>query len=115
MLTLLDGPAKEAGIGTLFCQRAPLFLRVVVDTEGKWDALDQIDDEPDDGERIYVYRREGEAGCCHVRRFVHGRNASGFFATGNYRYQVDQPEDSIVRSRSRWQEWCLMQVEDGAI
>ena len=46
-LNLLDGPA----IGTYMCQRAPVYLRAVVGTDGKADVLDQWEDTPEPTER----------------------------------------------------------------
>ncbi len=52
MLTFLDGPA--AGL-SLLCARAPLLIRVVRSPSGRFDALDQVGDAPEFGERIFVY------------------------------------------------------------
>ena len=55
MTRFLDGPA--AG-NALMLRRAPLFLRVTIDAAGgKVDALDQLDDDPQDGETVHVYRQ----------------------------------------------------------
>lgn len=50
-----DGPAKEAAC--LMLERCPLYLRVVRSMDGKWDALDQLDDDPALGETIFIYKR----------------------------------------------------------
>lgn len=71
LLMVEDGPAKDAG--GLVAQRAPEFLRFVVDSQGHWDALDQLDDQVADDEQIYVYRRREGVG--HVRG--HGKGFSG--------------------------------------
>lgn len=59
-----DGPAKAAPV--LLLERAPLYLRVVRGIDGKWDALDQLDDDPAMGETIFIYkRRSSRAG--HIK------------------------------------------------
>lgn len=56
-----DGPAKDAPM--LMLHRVPLYLRVVRSMDGKWDALDQLDDDPEMGETIFIYKRlSGRAG-----------------------------------------------------
>ena len=62
MIQFLDGPAK----GTSLClNRAPMFLRVVIDPRGQVEALDQLDDTPEADEKIHVYRcTRGEGGGC---------------------------------------------------
>ena len=81
MIRLLDGPAA----GSYAVKRAPLYLRAVVDPDGKKDVLDQLDDEPDGIEKIHVYRRVTEAGSVHLN-FGGGKRgrATGFYATGDY-------------------------------
>lgn len=112
MIELMDGPAK----GTLLSlARAPRFLRVVVDTAGKVDAMDQVDDEPKDGETIHVYRREGEvtSGFACTR----GKGCRPLLGAA-YRLVDPQPEGdelAALRQTSRWQLWCLRQVKPGDI
>ena len=62
MTTFIDGPAKGQHLAL---KRAPRFLRVVV-ADGKWDALDQIEDEPRPGELVYAYEVHGPVGSCHI-------------------------------------------------
>jgi hypothetical protein len=50
-----DGPARGVEFPGV---RLPWFVRVVQHGQtGKWDILDQLDDEPRPGEVIYVYRQ----------------------------------------------------------
>lgn len=94
-----DGPAK----GQVLClKRAPFFLRVVCAADGKWDALDQPDDEPRADETIHVYKLKGTPGFCHVNR---GRNGSGWYAVATYVQTLVQPGDA-VRKICDWVDWC---------
>jgi hypothetical protein len=63
MTTFEDGPAKGQ---TLMLQRAPLFLRVVIDPSGKVDALDQLTDKPASNEKIFAYVLTAEPGRFHI-------------------------------------------------
>lgn len=70
-----DGPAEEAPM--LLLHRCPLYLRVVRGIDGKWDALDQLDDDPDLGETIYIYRRNStRAG--HIKGRTRGTSGPMF-------------------------------------
>ena len=84
--------------------RAPLFLRVVVDHE--WDALDQLEDTPKEGEILYAYKRKGEA----VRAFIDfsgkSRKASGLYAVADYEFYQPQPSQAEMRLYETWAEWC---------
>jgi len=62
MTTFKDGPAKGQ---TLMLRRAQMFLRVVQDPKGTWDALDQPDDTPKPEERLYAYRIDGQPAMAH--------------------------------------------------
>jgi hypothetical protein len=100
MTTFLDGPAEGQ---TLLLKRAPIFLRVVKGG-GKWDALDQPEDQPTPDEEIYAYRIEGEPGVCHVD--VRGARG-GFYTLAQYRLVPTQPEDRELRNTMSWRRWCL--------
>lgn len=91
-----DGPA--AGV-ELHLQRDPVFLRVVQARANNgcpsgWDALDQLDDEPNDREEIHVYKKvEGGFDCRH-------ESARGQFA--DYEHFPDIFGES-VRQTEAWQ------------
>lgn len=95
-----DGPAKGQ---TLMLKRAPHFLRVV-ETDGTWDALDQLDDQPEPQEKIYAYRRVGKPGMVHIN--TGRKNHGGFFSMAAYRFYSEQPADSQMRDSEQWQQWC---------
>ncbi len=95
-----DGPAKGQ---TLMLKRAPQFLRVV-EANGKWDALDQLDDKPEPQEKIYAYKRVGKPGMIHIN--MGRKNHGGFFPMAEYRFCSEQPPDCGMRDKERWQWWC---------
>lgn len=102
MTRFIDGPAKSH---TLFLKRAPIFLRVVTDSTGEWDALDQLTDTPRFGEKIFVYQLVSGRTRVHLQRRVKGRRVCGFYEGGEYRFVVDQPADEILRARESWEAW----------
>lgn len=101
MTKFLDGPA--AGI-TLSIRRAPVFLRVVRDHAGRWDALDQLSDTPRYGETVHVYRKASNDGSVHLR-------PGGWFQMATYRLHPEQPDVGTARSTNRWRAWCEAEVE----
>lgn len=100
------GPAHGQ---TLMLKRSPFFLRVVED-KGAFDALDQLDDQPRPGEKLYAYRREGEARMVHVNT---GRKpGGGFYPMATYRFMTPQPSESDMADRDLWRQWCRQNMED---
>lgn len=102
MIRLVDGPAA----GALALERAPIFLRAVVDPAGKIEALDQLDDKPEPGEKVYVYEQTAYRGQAFItlqrpRRCVHTHSA-------DYRHR-DDVDGEQVRDREAWRAWCLAQ------
>jgi len=100
MVTFLDGPAKGS---VLHLRRAPLLLRVVIDPEGKVDALDQLDDTPTANEAIRVCRRVGEAGMAIICSRGKGCQKA---AIAEYRLYKEQPSDDVMRDTKAWRKWC---------
>lgn len=103
MTTFQDGPAKGQ---RLMLRRAAHYLRVV-ESGGKFDALDQPDDQPEAGERLFAYEIVGEPSMCHIRASG-GRGGSYPIAT--YRLVADQPADADMRTTQAWHSWCARQV-----
>lgn len=98
-----DGPAQGQ---TLMIRRAPVFLRLTFDGK-KWDALDQLDDEPLQNETLHVYRITDMPGHIHLNT---GRKpGGGFFPLANYRFYQPQPMDEQVRTFAAWKSWCESQ------
>jgi hypothetical protein len=112
MTTFTNGIAHGV---TLSLQRAPLFLRVVINPAGKIDALDLLDDEPEACERIEVYICRQFRGIIHVSR--RPRSESGWYASADYQYLPEQPSEEITRDTDAWQTWCLRKRDeiDGVI
>lgn len=106
--TFMDGPAAGQGFDL---RRAPMYLRVVevVEQMGKFDALDQLDDEPREGERVHVYRIvPGSFGCVYV--CARGRGAlGGRYESGIYRYVPDVDGEQL-RETAAWRAWVDAQV-----
>src|SRR4051794_35138431 len=102
MTTFTDGPA--AGV-TLLIRRTPLFLRVVLNAKGKWDAIDQLSDRANYDEAVYAYRKtadEGDGGGAFICR---GGGAGGYFQFAKYAFIAEQPPEDVLRYNSRWQAW----------
>lgn len=106
--TFMDGPAAGQGFAL---RRAPMFLRVVesIGQLGGFDVLDQLDDEPREGERVHVYRMvPGSWGCAYVC----GRGASaasGRYEWGIYRHVPDADGEQL-RETVAWRAWVDAQV-----
>lgn len=109
MMRFKDGPA--AGV-TLSCHgRTPLMLRVVQNSRGEWDALNEIEDTPKPDERIYVYIIASPPGWMHVSYRPRSRSYSG--STSEYKLWPEQPAEAHVRGNKAWQAWCA--ANHGAI
>ena len=107
MIRFLDGPA--AGVGLLL-RRAPVFLHAVQDAEGKWDALDQLDDRPSPGETVYAYRQSSHTGYIHIN--TGRREGHGFYRVATYRLCPDQPDGMTMHDTALWRGWCLAHRND---
>lgn len=105
MLTLNDGPAK----GSYLVKRAPMYLRAVVNINGKADVLDQLDDSPRPRERVYVYHLVTGVGSVHLHMSGSARRASGFYVMAGYEYMPDV-DGEAVRYTAAWQAWVREQL-----
>lgn len=116
MTTFVDGPAKGK---TMNLRRAVVFLRVTrkrfaleMQPEphtkaDQFDALDQPEDTPADGEELFCYLNTGKRnGACHMRFGGKDKHRSGFYVMAEYALYPDQPPDAIMRDNARWREWC---------
>ncbi len=98
MLIFIGGMADGV---SLACKRAPIMLRVVMRFEkfvSKWDALDQLGDEPAKGETAHVYIQLGSVGSVHI-------DPGGFYPVACYAYLSEQPSSERLVGKA-WQEWC---------
>lgn len=102
MTTFQDGPAKGQH---LMLKRAARFLRVV-ESSGKWDALDRLDDEPRPDEKIYAYEIVSKPGMCHINA---GKGQGGFYPLATYKFVTNQPTDAEMRAYESWLKWCEQQ------
>lgn len=104
----IDGPAK--GI-VLELERTPIFLRAVHDSRTwAWDALDQLDDEPEPSETVFVYRLDGEVS----RGFACSRGKNGgcrHFFHADYKLYDVQPSQEELRNAEFWQQWTHQEYE----
>ena len=98
MTKFSDGPA--AGIA-LMLKRAPVFLRVV-EKSGKFDALDQLDDVPEPGEKLSAYTLASMPGMA----FVDGTKCRGAYPIATYQMVAEQPTDEAMRDTTKWAKWC---------
>ncbi|HEY1187150.1 MAG TPA: hypothetical protein VGE74_05800 [Gemmata sp.] len=103
MTRFTDGPA--AGV-VLSLRRAPLFLRVVRDAAGKFDALDQLADEPAVDESLTAYVLAGEPSVMFLDWTEKGKRRGGRFVSASYRHVPDQPPDWVMRDQGAWRAWC---------
>jgi hypothetical protein len=103
MNTFIDGPAEGK---TLRFERAPKYLRAVIDPDGKVDVLNEPSDEPRPDEAIFAYVAVRNRGTAHINsRDARGRNTSGWTAMVEYRFIPDQPDDATLRDRALWCAW----------
>lgn len=109
MVKFLNGPAAGQ---VLMLKRAPDLLRVTcaryqdAQKAPKFDALDQLGDEPRPEETLYAYRRTEAACTVHVRLGGKAKHASGFYAHANYELCTMQPTDEQMRDTEQWRTWC---------
>lgn len=108
MTRFLDGPAKGV---LLMLRRTPLYLRVTVNRQGikdKWDALDQLSDEPHTAESVYVYRRASRDGTVHIDYTDKSRRRRGdWFSSASYKFVEVQPAESVLRDNEQWRAWAV--------
>lgn len=102
---------------TLFLHRVPKYLRFVyTDTATcarKWDALDQLDDEPNDGEHLLAAILANRS-AMHVSYTEKGRRRGEWWKTADYELVSPQPDEATMRDRDRWRDWCQQQVKEPA-
>ena len=106
MTTFLDGPAEGK---RLALQRAPVFLRAVIDQDGTVDALDLLEDEPKGTETVYVYHRvPGTVSSAIVCARGHGCRS---MADAEYRLHDPQPPGATARDNALWADWTRREHE----
>ncbi len=105
MTTFEDGPAKDK---ILSLARAPVFLRVT-EKDGKFDALDQVEDTPRPGEFMHVYKLVSYDGGAFVdgRDKKTGKRTGGYMVIARYKLYSEQPSQDTLGDTKKWQEWTL--------
>ena len=104
MTRFLDGPA--AGV-VLSLQQAPLYLRVVRNAQGTWDALDKLEDSPAAGEECYAYRRTSIERYVHVDYVDGGKRRALLLTDATYSYLFIQ---GSMLDFSSWRAWYHKQA-----
>lgn len=103
MTRFQDGPAQGK---TLMLRRAPIYLRVT-ELIGEFDALDQLNDQPEPGETLHCYVLAEAPGHIHINT---GRKpGGGFFPMALYRIVPEQPPQEIMRDNAKWRAWTNKQ------
>lgn len=99
--------------GSLHLARTPKFLRFTCSglalCSRNWDALDQLDDEAQDGETL-VAGVLAHRGSVHVDRTVKGRRVGEWWPTAEYEQVSPQPDQATMRDGAKWRQWCEQQV-----
>ena len=105
MITFLDGPAFGQALDL---ERTPCALRVVVNANGQWDALDQIKDDPKPDDTIHVYTLASVPGTVHIDyRDAQGRRSGKWLRSAQYRAWPQSVADEELRTWDAWTAWCL--------
>ena len=114
MMTLTDGPAE----GFYAVPRAPHFLRAVVDQDGGKDVLDQLDDQPEPGETIHVYRCTNRQDDAVTMVMMSGKNGRGRrcvpSVVAEYQHMPDIDGDAM-RNTAAWRAWAAENAPETSI
>ncbi len=113
MVKFQDGPAAGE---TLALRRVPKVLRVVCKRErcgrlNNWDALNELEDEPESSESIFVYIRRDDLGVSKYHLLLNPRRLSGWYFNASYSFLAVQPADEIMRDTAKWRTWCDANVD----
>jgi hypothetical protein len=90
--------------GPLRLARTPRFLRFTL-ADGKWDALDQLDDEPGETEVVMAAELK-QRGSILVDGTRKGRRCGWTEHTADYELVPSPPTQEVLRSTERWRAWC---------
>ncbi len=106
--------------GELLLQRIPKFLRFTASQnepqdgfhETKWDALDQLDDQPKPDETIIVGVLSNQSRV-HIDRVDKKtrRRIGEWINMVEYHVHPTPPPEDVLRDTAKWQAWCLEQAE----
>ena len=113
MMELQDGPCQ----GAYAANRAPIFLRAVIDRQDKKDVLDLLTDMPLDTERVQVYERIGKPSGIAMLQ-MSGKGGRGRHCVtsimAEYRHLPDVDGEAL-RDFEAWRDWCLAHAPAAAI
>lgn len=102
-MNALDGPAKGVQLSLRTC---PTYLRLVRNRRtGKWDALDQPNDEPGASEVVYAYRMVSGTWSQMFIDYRDGAGRDGRYETGDYKWLGVVPQRAM-KTRQRWIAWA---------
>ena len=108
MITFKNGPLQGH---KLSLKRSPIFLRAVTGGSEPFDALDQLNDNPQPGEKLFAYVLAAPPS----RGFVDGTWYSGPVIWAEYEMIEPQPMEQDMRDTDRWAAWVEQQVHLGKI
>lgn len=99
--------------GSLSLKRTPKFLRFacagIATCSRNWDALDQLDDEPREGETLMAGVLVDQSSV-HLDRVVKGRRVGEWHSTATYELIEPQPDAATMRDNEKWRAWCMGKV-----
>ena len=98
MTKFIDGPA--IGI-EMALNRTPIMLRVV-DENGTFDALSELNDFPNPREKVYCYVMSAYNEATHTCK-------TGWCPNVEYKLNGIQPTDEIMRNNDLWADWVTKQ------
>lgn len=93
---------------SLQLERAPRYLRVVINDKREVDALDQLEDTPASDELVVAYELDGDYGSMHIDRRDKktGRRIGEWYKTAQYKRIMEQPNELLMRENESWRRWC---------
>lgn len=101
----IDGAAQGVA---LTLNRTPMMLRVVVNSKGGWDALDELNDTPLLDETIHVYYTIHTPSRVHVK--AQTKKLSGWSLWLHYQ-EYRNPGDQHLRTTEAWNAWVDTKLE----
>lgn len=107
----LEHPARPE---PLSLKRAPVFLRFVLkgDDWKTLDALDQLSDEPADGERVIVAERKNRSVVFMDGTTKGGGRRRGWVVVWWYYHPVlDPPAAEVAGNTASWRAWCVERMK----
>ena len=103
-----NGPA---GGECLNLARAPIMLRVVIDPDGKIDALDQPEDSVRPGEAVHVYMLARASNVAFVDGVRGGRRHGWREVMSHYVHFAEPVPAEITNDNARWAAWCAAEED----